>query len=81
MIAGPDGQIWIADWSDTGECHENDGVSRSSGRILQWHHESSRSYRDLSGQLIDGFVDLVIGGRSYWSRKPLVSLAHQGHGE
>ena len=35
LIPGPDGQVWIADWSDTGECHENDGVHRSSGRIYQ----------------------------------------------
>ncbi|MCA9106290.1 MAG: c-type cytochrome, partial [Planctomycetales bacterium] len=78
MIAGPDGQIWIADWSDTGECHENDGVSRSSGRILQWHHDSSRELsRPEWPTSLDGFVDLVIEGRSYWSRQALVSLAHQ----
>ncbi|MDA0283155.1 MAG: c-type cytochrome [Planctomycetota bacterium] len=32
---GPNGTLYIADWSDVGECHENDGVHRTSGRIYQ----------------------------------------------
>ncbi|MDP3069514.1 MAG: c-type cytochrome [Opitutaceae bacterium] len=33
--AGPDGGVYILDWSDIGECHENDGVHRESGRIYK----------------------------------------------
>jgi putative membrane-bound dehydrogenase-like protein len=32
---GPDGGLYVLDWSDTGECHENDGVHRNSGRIYK----------------------------------------------
>ena len=32
---GPNGALYIADWSDVGECHENDGVHRTSGRIYR----------------------------------------------
>jgi len=32
---GPDGSVYVLDWSDTGECHEHDGVHRSSGRIYR----------------------------------------------
>jgi putative membrane-bound dehydrogenase-like protein len=32
---GPDGGVFILDWSDTGECHEYDGVDRASGRIYK----------------------------------------------
>ena len=35
LLYGPDGGVFIADWSDTGECHENDGVHRGSGRIYK----------------------------------------------
>ena len=35
LITGPDGQVWINDWCDTGECHDNDGIHRSSGRIYR----------------------------------------------
>ena len=32
---GPDGSVYVLDWNDTGECHENTGVVRSSGRIYK----------------------------------------------
>lgn len=32
---GPDGGVYIIDWSDTGECHERNGVHRTSGRIYR----------------------------------------------
>ena len=35
LLAAPDGGVFISDWSDTGECHENDGVHRTSGRIYK----------------------------------------------
>jgi putative membrane-bound dehydrogenase-like protein len=35
LIYGQDGGVYIADWADVGECHENDGVHRTSGRIYK----------------------------------------------
>ncbi len=35
LLYGPDGGVFISDWSDTGECHDNDGVHRKSGRIYK----------------------------------------------
>lgn len=32
---GPDGGVFLLDWSDTGECHERNGVHRTSGRIFK----------------------------------------------
>ncbi len=32
---GPDGSAYILDWSDTGECHDHNGVHRTSGRIYR----------------------------------------------
>ncbi len=34
---GPDGAVYVTDWSDTGECHEADadGAHRENGRILK----------------------------------------------
>lgn len=38
---GPDGGVYILDWSDIGECHEADGCHRTSGRIYKivYQHE------------------------------------------
>jgi len=35
LSAGPDGGVFLLDWSDTGECHERNGVHRISGRIFK----------------------------------------------
>ena len=35
LAARPDGSVVVLDWSDTGECHEHDGVHRSSGRLYR----------------------------------------------
>lgn len=35
MIYGRSGEVYLADWSDIGECHENDGIHRTSGRIFK----------------------------------------------
>ncbi|MEM7603121.1 MAG: PVC-type heme-binding CxxCH protein, partial [Verrucomicrobiota bacterium] len=39
LLTGPDGQVWVNDWSDTGECHDNDGIHRTSGRIYRIVYE------------------------------------------
>ena len=40
---GPDGNVFVLDWSDAGECHEHTGVHRTSGRIFKIVHESSNA--------------------------------------
>ncbi|WP_437226333.1 PVC-type heme-binding CxxCH protein [Planctomicrobium sp. SH661] len=35
LSSGPDGGVFILDWSDTGECHDRTGVHRTSGRIFK----------------------------------------------
>ena len=35
LSVGPDGNVFILDWSDTGECHDHTGVHRTSGRIYK----------------------------------------------
>jgi putative membrane-bound dehydrogenase-like protein len=40
---GPDGAVYILDWSDTGECHGHDGVNRESGRIYRLVYNGSEA--------------------------------------
>ncbi len=35
LSTGPDGSVYVIDWSDAGECHDSDGVHRTSGRIYK----------------------------------------------
>lgn len=77
LISGPDGQVWVIDWSDTGECHDDDGVSRSSGRVFELRYGQARrkaGRRELPTTL-EGSLELAIGGESWWSRRALVWMA------
>jgi hypothetical protein len=39
---GPDGGVYVLDWSDIGECHENDGIHRTSGRVFKITHGKAK---------------------------------------
>jgi putative heme-binding domain-containing protein len=39
---GPDGAVTILDWSDIGECHDQDGIHRSTGRIFKVSYGDAR---------------------------------------
>ncbi|MGV3755782.1 MAG: dehydrogenase, partial [Verrucomicrobiota bacterium] len=59
LSCGPDGGVYVADWSDTGECHDSTGVHRESGRIYKITNGKPKrpALRDLrvltDGQLIN----------------------------
>ncbi|MEI6712451.1 MAG: PVC-type heme-binding CxxCH protein [Verrucomicrobiota bacterium] len=42
LSTGPDGAVYVLDWSDTGECHENSGVHRTSGRIYRFFADNEK---------------------------------------
>ncbi len=44
LSAGPDGSVYVIDWSDTGECHDHTGVHRTSGRIYRVAYEGARKF-------------------------------------
>ena len=46
LVPAPDGSVLVADWSDTGECHDNDGVHRNSGRIYRLSYTNAPSRDD-----------------------------------
>lgn len=40
--SGPDGAVYLGDWSDVGECHDTKSVHRMSGRIYRIAHGSPK---------------------------------------
>lgn len=62
------GAVFLLDWSDVGECHENDGIHRTSGRIYRITHGpfkpgkhdlKQNSSRELAGLLIHANAKLA----------------------
>ncbi len=52
LKCGPDGSVFLTDWYDTGECHENDAdnAHRENGRIYQIAYGSPKRVKvDLAG--------------------------------
>ena len=41
LTYGPDGAVYLLDWSDTGECHESTGVHRTSGRVFRVNYAAA----------------------------------------
>lgn len=39
----PDGGVFVSDWSDAGECHDENGIHRTSGRIYKLSYGSGNS--------------------------------------
>jgi putative membrane-bound dehydrogenase-like protein len=35
LLYGPDGGVYLSDWSDSGECHDYEHIHRTSGRIYK----------------------------------------------
>ena len=70
LITGDDGGVYIADWSDIGECHENDGVHRSSGRIYKIVYEDPEKPKvaNLSG-LDDLSLIYVTSHENAWNSR------------
>jgi putative membrane-bound dehydrogenase-like protein len=61
LLQHPDGSVYIADWTDVGECHENDGVHRTSGRIYRLVGGSAeKTIPDLEQLSNSELIDLSI---------------------
>lgn len=67
-----DGNVLASDWCDKGECHDQDGVHRSSGRIyrLVYGESSARKGVDL-GEVKDDslLLDLLRNQNNYYQRR------------
>lgn len=50
---GPDGGVYVADWCDTGECHDYDEVQRTNGRIYKITYGKIEPHRDDLAALDD----------------------------
>lgn len=72
IVTGPDGAMYVSDWSDLGECHDNDGVHRTSGRIFKvWHSDGAMAGLSEDAQALDNeaLAELLNHEDVWWRRK------------
>ncbi|MEQ1853787.1 MAG: PVC-type heme-binding CxxCH protein, partial [Chthoniobacteraceae bacterium] len=65
LSTGPDGNVFVIDWSDAGECHDNDGVHRTSGRIYKITYGANKPARTFDLATMGG-VSLGEEGSAAW---------------
>lgn len=73
LAYGPDGGVYLTDWSDLGECHDHDGVHRTSGRIYKVTYgnvtKALREDFDLSKLQDDELISLLSHKNEWWVRR------------
>lgn len=79
LLYGPDGGVFISDWSDTGECHDDDGIHRQSGRIykLTYGTPSSPSVPDVTVLSHEALVSLLGHKNEWYARQAGLALRHR----
>ena len=68
LLQHPDGSVYIADWTDVGECHENDGVHRTSGRIYRVAYGNPNITVDFNKKTMVSLVTTLVGSNEVESR-------------
>src|SRR5262245_24287221 len=78
---GPDGGVFVLDWSDTGECHEYSGVHRTSGRIYKITYgdtvrtpSSTATGFDIAKLDVSALVRLHTHANEWFSRQARLEL-------
>ncbi len=74
---GPDGGVYIVDWSDTGECHEHNGVHRTSGRIYKITYGKPKfsGKFNLAEKSDQELVNLHLHDNEWFTRQARIVLA------
>ena len=85
---GPDGNMFVIDWSDTGECHESTGVHRTSGRIYSVRYKndseenglksSTETTTDLRSRTSVQLVELMKHPNEWFTRQARIILSERG---
>ncbi|MEN9635872.1 MAG: hypothetical protein RL077_4276 [Verrucomicrobiota bacterium] len=77
---GPDGDAVMTDWSDFGECHDRDGVHRTSGRIykISWG-EPYKVNVDLSRESDAALVSQQLHRNDWFVRRARRLLQERAH--
>jgi len=83
LSTGPDGGVFVLDWNDSGECHENTGVHRNSGRIYKFTHGDpvKPKFSDLTKVDLPALFKLHFEKNRWYARmarRELLDRAHRG---
>jgi len=67
----------VLDWSDIGECHDNDGIHRTSGRIFRIFHGKTEAAEVNLAKLSNDKLARMISSRNEWHSRQARQLLQQ----
>jgi putative membrane-bound dehydrogenase-like protein len=73
IIQSPDGGAMLSEWTDLGECHDRDGIHRTSGRLFKINYRDSAPVLkfDLQARSDWELVALLWHDNAWWARRAL----------
>jgi len=76
LTTAPDGSVLVIDWSDIGECHDDDGVHRTSGRIyrISYDAKDQRPFQKAAksiAKISQGGADLIDASKKQSVNAPI----------
>ena len=63
---GPDGGVFVADWTDTGECHNYEKVDQTNGRIFKITYGTPKPFKGDLSKLSDLELVKMHGHKNEW---------------
>lgn len=81
---GPLGEMMVAEWTDFGECHDRDGIHRTSGRLYQISYGDARPPTDafdVGTMSTEELVNLLEHENVWWRRHALRNLYERGEAD
>lgn len=70
LASGPDGGLYVTDWSDTGECHNYDRVDTTNGRIYKVTYGTPNAWMGDVSKMTDAeLVQLQLHPNDWFVRK------------
>ncbi len=82
LLSGSDGSVFVSDWSDFGECHNQEGIHRTSGRIYRLAYGTPKAWTGDISALPDAELVRLQLEKNDWfvrqARQTLQERAAQG---
>ncbi|RYD48425.1 MAG: hypothetical protein EOP85_03570, partial [Verrucomicrobiaceae bacterium] len=77
LVPAPDGGLFISDWSDTGECHDESGIHQNSGRIYRIQATEKKPVDPIDTMDDAKLLALLTADREEPARQSLRTLQHR----
>jgi len=74
---GPDGGVFVTDWTDTGECHNYDKCDATNGRIYKITYGDGKPVKTDLGKRLDEELIVLAAHRNQWFPRHAQRLLHE----